>query len=507
MISSVATAPAPSPQAGGGCVLIVDDNDDLVASLSDVLALESLEVRTASSPEAALDVAKREPIDVAIVDVKLPGMSGVDLIDRLRDLVPMIEVVLITGAATVRTALGALRSGAFAFVLKSFRPEELSATVREALAKVQLKRDREALEKRFRDLAELTNVLVVGFNRDGLVDFVNRKVALLVGDPADGERAPGLIEQWIPDVDGVAMRAALDRVRERGDDVELETSFGRDGDERRIRWHLSRAGAGADTARRVYAVGIDVTDKRATERRLAEAEALSAMGALALNLAHEIRNPLNAATLQLHLLGRDVGRLEIADETLSVLERRVGVIESEIGRLNRLLTEFLELARPRALATGPVDVGELVREVIELERERAATRSIELSLVDEADARALGDREKLKQVILNLVVNAIEAISGEGRVEIQVRDNHAAERTGVELVVRDTGPGIEPRWLKSIFEPFFTTKAAGTGLGLAIARKIVEQHGGRISIDAAEGGGARVRIELLESREKGGGRG
>jgi len=159
----VASLPAPArPRVRApGRVLIVDDNVELVGTLQAVLARAMasergeplrLEVVTASRGEEALAIARSQGFDVAIVDVKLPDTSGVDLIEPLRAASPLAEVVLITGFASVDAAIGALKSGAFAFVLKSFRPEELISTVDQALEKVRLQREREELESRYRAL-------------------------------------------------------------------------------------------------------------------------------------------------------------------------------------------------------------------------------------------------------------------------------------------------------------------------------------------------------------------
>jgi signal transduction histidine kinase len=234
----------------------------------------------------------------------------------------------------------------------------------------------------------------------------------------------------------------------------------------------------------VYAIGIDVTERRSLEMRAADAEAMSAMGGLALNLAHEIRNPLNAAVLQLHLLGRNIDKLETDDATRAALHKRTAIVGDEIGRLSRLLTEFLELARPRGIAREPVHVARLVDDVLDLERESAAARKIRIERVIPADGCvAIGDREKLKQVVINLVMNAIEAMK-EGGV-LTARVEHNADR--VTIAIEDTGPGIPPEVLANVFDPFFTTKEAGTGLGLSIVRKIVDAHAGEVRIETERG--------------------
>jgi PAS domain S-box-containing protein len=483
-------------------VLIVDDNVELVGTLHAVLmtaelsdgtpASQAIEVVTASRGDEGLAIAHARGFDVAIVDVKLPDASGVDLIPRLREASPFGEVVLITGFASMDTAIGALRSGAFAFVPKSFRPEELISTVEQALTKVRLARDRDELERRYRALVELTDVVVIGLDADDRVALFNRKASMFAGIEPGSALGRPFVESWIPDEDRIRMREAIALARG-ARTPEVETGFVelpapggpahvssrelRETAARRVRWHMSMARDAGDDAALVYGIGIDVSERRALEKRAADAEALSAMGTLALNLAHEIRNPLNAAVLQLHLLGRHVDKLAVDDETRRGLTAKARIVGDEIGRLNRLLTEFLELARPRAAGR---EMGPASDRTVTVERDVAS------------DCVLLGDPEKLKQVVLNLVVNALEAMKDGGTLGVRV----AVEGDVVRLVVADSGTGIRPAALAQVFDPFFTTKEAGTGLGLSIVRKIVDQHGGEVRIESEPDVGTRVIVTL-----------
>lgn len=486
-----------------GRILIVDDNAELRAALEDVLSTvvdgtgaPRYVVRAAETGRAGLASAEEDGFDVAIVDVKLPDASGVDLIEPLRKTSAFSEVLLVTGFATLDAAMGALRSGAFAFVLKSFRPEELIATVEQAFAKVALMREREELERRYRDLVELTSVVFVALDRDEKVSLWNRRATMLTDVlPEDALDQP-FLERFVPDDSRERFHKALQKVRGQGSErrgVEVETGLqpaANPSTRLRVRWHLSHAD-GVDGV--VYAIGIDVTERRALEKRAADAEALSAMGPLALNLAHEIRNPLNAAVLQLHLLGRDVDKLSADEEKRAALKSRAAIVGDEIGRLNRLLTEFLELARPRGLAREPVHLPRLLDDVLELERETALARGVSLVRdLQEDGCVAIGDAEKLKQVLINLVVNALDAMKGGGVLTATVRP--AGDL--VEMSIADTGGGIDKEHLASVFDPFFTTKEAGTGLGLSIVRKIVDQHRGDVRIDSERGKGTRVTVAV-----------
>jgi PAS domain S-box-containing protein len=505
-------------------VLIVDDNVELVGTLHAVLmsaelsdgraASNTIEVVTASRADEGLAIARSGGFDVAIVDVKLPDASGVDLIAKLREACPFGEVVLITGFATMDAAMGALRSGAYAFIPKSFRPEELLSTVEQAITKVRLAREREELERRYRALAELTDVLVVGLDADDRVALFNRKASAFAGvEPSEAAGRP-FIESWIPEEDRIRLREAIALARV-GRTQEAETGF-LDSDtrvssgpasvssleprhppaRRRVRWHLSMARGGGDGLALVYGFGIDVTERRELEKRAADAEALSAMGTLALNLAHEIRNPLNAAVLQLHTLQRHVDRLPIDGDSRATLLGKAQIVGDEIGRLSRLLTEFLELARPRGAARELVHFGQLVGDVLDLEQGSAVARGVAVERELATDCVLLGDPEKLKQVVLNLVMNALDAMKDGGTLEVRV----ACEGDRALLVVKDTGAGIDPAALAQVFEPFFTTKEAGTGLGLSIVRKIVDQHRGEVRIESKTGEGTRATVILPRGR-------
>jgi PAS domain S-box-containing protein len=476
-------------------ILIIDDNTSLGQNLREVLegAPElTVDVRLARDGAKGLARARAEGFDVAVVDVKLPDASGVDLIRPLRAASPDGEIILVTGFATVDTAIAALRAGAFAFILKSFRPEELISAVAQAIEKIQLKRERQEYERRYRAIVEAADVLIVGLDEAGKVALFNPRLAALTGVSAEEAIGMPFAEAFLEEGDAKKLHQAIAAAMEGTNAVEVEVGQ-RDamGAFRRVRWHLSGVRAPRRKRDLVYGIGIDATARRALEKRVADAEALNAMAPLALGLAHEIRNPLNAAVLELHLLGRSIDKL--GDASLrDPMKRRVTIVESEIKRLERLLTDFLELARPRAPHKEPVDLARVVSDVLELEKEAFAAHKVEVVREMDPQAFAIGDVEKLKQVVLNLVVNALDVMTDGGTLWAKVgRDGN-----DVWMSIGDTGPGVDASILAEIFDPFFTTKAAGTGLGLAIVRKIVDQHSGRVVVDTAKGEGTTVKIVL-----------
>lgn len=232
----------------------------------------------------------------------------------------------------------------------------------------------------------------------------------------------------------------------------------------------------------------DSEDKLVHRERRMQADKLAAMQTLSSGLAHEVRNPLNAAALQLELLER---RLRRVIEDAKLLEP-IDLANHELSRLTALLNDFLTFARPPELHTADQDVVDIVRHVLELEKPLADRRHVTLSMNDHAPIVANVDSAKLHQVVQNLVRNGIEATPEGGRVQVEVLNG---KPNRFHIVVRDDGTGIPEEVLPRIFEPFFSTKESGTGMGMAIVHSLVTMHGGRITIDTSPKG-TTLDIEL-----------
>jgi two-component system sensor histidine kinase HydH len=209
-------------------------------------------------------------------------------------------------------------------------------------------------------------------------------------------------------------------------------------------------------------------------------------------LAHEIRNPLSSLDIHVQLLEEDLGAL--APGTREQLAPRLEVIHGELHRLESIVDHFLRLAGPSALDLEPVEIFKVVKHVCELLRPEAAAREIEIAArLDETPLPAVpADPVRLTQALLNLVINAVQAVGRKGRIEVSV----ALSADSVAIKVQDSGPGIPPDKLAAIFDPYFTTKPEGSGLGLWIAQQIVTAHGGSIQAQNAAGGGAVFAMVL-----------
>lgn len=481
-------------------IIVVDDHLDLAEDLRAILEHEGAHVTQAETARQAERLAADESFDVALVDIRLPDATGMSLLPRLKAIGgPHLEVLLISGNASFEDAIAAVQGGAYDYVLKPFDPDRLLTSVTRAVEQVTLRRETELLaqalensEASLRHLVDTVQALLLVVDEDGRVVRANQAVAAATGLRADELVGKDWFETCVPEGWRVQERALFRQVLG-GDEDDNEThesflSASRAGgayEERRIMWRWSPHIV-EDGSKNLYISGLDVTDQRALERRTLLSEKLAAVGTLSAGLAHEIRNPLNAASLQLQLLERRVKRISDDEKLHAPIE----VVRNEIRRLGNLVGDFLSFARPAELRPGPVDLRELAERVVELEAPHAQTLEVELELLGGESVTLLGDSERLKQVLLNLVRNALEAVSGGGRVELEVR---RSGNGGASLVVRDDGPGIPEEHLDRIFEPFFSTKTDGTGLGMAICHSIVSLHGGDIHIDCSRG----TEIEIV----------
>ena len=224
-------------------------------------------------------------------------------------------------------------------------------------------------------------------------------------------------------------------------------------------------------------------------KKTAEAKSLAAMGKLTAGLAHEIRNPLNAAKLQLDVLKKHAADIK-GEATRNKIQTRSTLVSDELRRLSMLLEDFLNLARPRRLEPVEFDASRLLHEVIELRRPEIESLGIELHVRDESAGHSVvGERDRLKQVVNNMITNAVEAVSDRTLPSIEV-SSRILDDGRWQVRICDNGPGFSPEVADRAFEPFFTTKQAGTGLGLIIVKRIVELHGGAASLEPIPEGGA-----------------
>ena len=231
---------------------------------------------------------------------------------------------------------------------------------------------------------------------------------------------------------------------------------------------------------------------KALEERLHQAERLSTIGQLASGIAHEIRNPLNFINLSVdHLQSRYRPPEQEAEEFDALVTR----VKGEIHRLNTMITNFLTFGKPLALERRPCNLIPVLEDVLGMVAQKAAEQDVEIVRAYPAHLpRALADQEQIRTCLLNLVINALQAMPKGGRLTVWAS---GVSRNGtVEITIADSGHGIAPEVLPLVWEPYFTTKEVGIGLGLALTKKIVDEHQGSIAIASTPDVGTEVRVSL-----------
>jgi hypothetical protein len=228
--------------------------------------------------------------------------------------------------------------------------------------------------------------------------------------------------------------------------------------------------------------------ERLHHTQISRAEHLATLGEMAAGLAHEIRNPLAGIAGVIEIIGRDL-------PATSPARAVVKDVRLEIAQIDRILTDLLETARPHPPHVSRCDLNTTVEHTVMLVRQQVLSRPIKIEFERAPDLPEVEhDSDQIHQVLLNLLLNAVQAIDGGGAGTVRVR---VGSREGcASVLVSDSGRGISPQNLPNIFRPFFTTKGNGTGLGLSLARRIVEEHHGRIEVTSVVGKGSQFEVLL-----------
>lgn len=490
----------------GAKILLVDDHVDLTQNVTEILEDEGASVLWAPTAERA-ETVWDDSFAVALVDIQLPDATGLQLLPKLKEKGSgLAEIMLVTGNASMDDAIEALKIGAYDYVLKPLDPEHLIASVVRAVRQVNSARETAKLNAALADreanlsaLVDAVQALLLELNPQGEVLRANPAVLRCLGLQSEEVQHHDWFDYFVHTEDRQAMRELFAKVCS-GHEPKAPVEFRvvpaapEMGGPRWVSWHLSRVSLESGEIR-VYASGIDVTELRELERQQRINEKLAAVGTLSAGLAHEIRNPLNAMSLQMQLLQRRVAKVSEHSDIAGPMS----VLYSEIARLSNLVDDFLRYARPTKRRDRWVDLSALVKRVLQLQCLDASERGVELVLEAPEEVWIRGDDEKLRQVFVNLIANAVDAAQGRGRVCLKVERVQEVAR----VLVQDEGHGIPESDLARIFVPFFSTKEHGTGLGMAICHRLVSLLGGTISVQSKAGVGTDVAVEFPDAAAAG----
>jgi PAS domain S-box-containing protein len=491
-------------------ILLVDDDPALLRSMSDVLQLRGFIPDLAQSGRRAIEVAASVPPAVALVDLRLPDMDGLDLVTRLHDVNRLTEIVVLTGNASVSSAVRALREQIFDYLLKPVAPDQLVSTLDRAGERWYRRSAEDALvrvERRFRALIESATDLITILGDGGAVEYASPSYERVIGREPEW-----LVGRSIHDLvhaeDAETLREAIrdcGLAHPHGAPVKLRL---RDAGGNWRAFHGTVRDLRGDPAiRGVVLNARDVTAQEALEAQLRHAQKMEAVGQLAGGIAHDFNNLLTVITSYSGML---LAELDESD----ALREEVAEIELAALRAAALTRQLLAFSRRQVLRPQYLDLNQVVHDLEKLLR-RLIREDIELSTTLTSDPTYVhADLGQLEQVIVNLVVNARDAQPQGGRIEIATSTIHLDETFTtvnaegaagpyVLLTVSDDGCGMDEATLARVYEPFFTTKTGGrgTGLGLATVQSIVQHSGGRIWCYSEPGRGTTFKIYLPSAAE------
>jgi len=513
-------------------VLVVDDEIGVTRLCERLLTRAGFQVLTVTQPMDALRIIEQQKIDLLLVDIRMPQLDGFQLLNIAREHQPDLAVLIMTGYGTIETAIEALHQGADGMVLKPFSGAELVQGAEQALHTRRRERDVQRLHA-LRPLFAITEAI---FAEKSLDQVQKRLLRVLLEQLKCAHASLYLYDPEAQSwrqmaAQGMSFDASEYFPPEWAHLSEISFCEAEQSHFQMIRQSFSQHGLGlatcvpliyADTrqillvARQVGELAFTTLDletlrilaRHATvalenaqlytelqeharrletsQQALAQAEKMAAVGRLTASIAHEINNPLHSIRNCLHLAGRDELDADARREYLKLASE-------ETERLMHTVQQMIDFYRPSALDRKPTAINPLIDKVIKLLENQFSDHQITVQRHYGADLpQILAVENQIQQVFFNLFLNAIDAMPSGGELLIST----AHEDGNIEILVSDSGSGIDPDAREDIFEPFVSSKDKGLGLGLTVSYGVVTAHGGSLTLLAEREGGACFQILL-----------
>ncbi|MFH0821653.1 MAG: response regulator [Pseudomonadota bacterium] len=491
-------------------ILVVDDEEGIRSMLRMSLESDGYAVVTAADGREALGVIRNDAPDVTLLDVRMPGMDGLQVLERIKGRLPDAEVIIMTGHGDMEMAVECLRKDASDFLAKPISDELLSFALKRSIERLALKSKlrqythnletlvREAnieLERQYKfreNLIEHSPDAIICIRKGGEIIIFNSAAERLLGyGKEDVVSKMNIVNLYPP---GEAKRVMKDL---RSDDfggpgiLKKRDLLVLDYMGNEIPVYISAAILYED-GKEAGSVGVftDIREKKEMERRLLRTEKLSSLGKLSAGIAHEISRPLAEALKFASLL---MEKFKDDEATRKDLE----IVVKETGRIHHIVQGVLDFAREMPLSKGPARIEDLIDRTLEIIIHQKRFFGIRLNKIyDPSTPLVVVDEGLMEQVFLNIILNAFEAMQGMGTLEIRSR----REGARLEVDVTDSGPGMPESMIDKIFDPFFTTKKSsegtGMGLGLAVSYGIVKNHEGDIKVVSRPGEGSTFTVLL-----------
>lgn len=486
-------------------ILVIDDELIMRDGCSRILSKEGWSVLTAENGQRGIEMlrARPEAVDVILLDLMMPGMSGMETLDQIRGIDPDLLVIVITGYATVESAVEAMKKGAYDFIPKPFTPDQLRIVVRRALERRSLQREAEFLrrerERSLKDVAAEKSRIrtivhsmgdgVLVCDRDGYLVLVNPAASHILRISTEGLMGKRLAEIGLfPELSKVI--AEIIEGRDGGYAcISQELTLGDGLKTGRVFLRAHTCPIRNDSGELLGSVSVlqDITPLKELDQMKADFIAM---------VAHELRAPLAAVEQQLVVV---LNRL--AGEITAKQEELLGRAKERIKGLLDLIKDLLDLSKIEAgqiiQYKERLSLSEVIQKVVDLMKPEAEAKRIDLQFVSPLEGSWMtGDRNAMEGVFTNLISNAIKYTLEGGKVSISLGE----EGDFLKATVSDTGVGIPKEDLPKVFDRFYrvktprTRQVVGTGLGLSIVKSLVDAHLGRIAIESEVGKGTTVTV-------------
>jgi len=335
---------------------------------------------------------------------------------------------------------------------------------------------------------------VIVTNRDNKIILMNKRMEDIIGTPADRALNIDITEcNLTPELKDVIVNALINNERV----LEKEVNISRN-DKTFTITILPLVHTG-DTEGNIIIL-MDITEKKMREFQLRQAESLAALTTLSAGVAHEIKNPLASIDIHIQLINREISKFK--EEDVKNIKNLLAIVKEEIDRLNSIVQDFLFAVRPMNFNLSNENINDIIKDMIDFLKYELMDADIEVIYeLDDNLPPVLVDPKYLKQALLNVIKNSIEAIHGGGKIIIKTEETVDGD---VVIHIIDNGEGIPPELMKKIFEPYFTTRKSGTGLGLVIVYKIIKELGGDIRVKSEPGKGTifSIKLPVFEKKKK-----
>lgn len=497
-------------------ILVIDDNPNARKTLSNILKAKGFDVEEAGTGSEAVASCRAKFFNLVLIDVKLPDISGLEVLKAVRGINEDIVAIMMTGYATLDSSIEAMNNGAFSYITKPVNMEQTLIIIAKALEKQQLSLENKRLLKELAAVNEQQQIILDAspamiFYKDKENRFIRVNEALAKATGLSKKEMEGkplwdlyprkaAEHYWQDDKEVMASGKPTLNIIE-----DMKTPQGTmlvQTDKIPYR-NLKGEIIG------IIGFAVDITERKLLQEKLLASEKLASMGRLIADVSHEINNPLAIILLALRrlegMIKNPASAIPDLEDYTTILEK----VRNAVNRCKKIVAGLLVFSRPTMLNLGATDINKIIEESLESLDEQVKSQNVKVVQAFAPNLPIIkADKQRLIQVFVNIITNAYDAMPAGGELRIATRlqtpdADAGGEVTGeespaVEIEFTDTGEGIGKEDLFRIFDPFVSTKEVGkgVGLGLSISYGIVREHGGTISVSSEKGKGTIFIVRL-----------